>query len=148
MDTEDLKKLGEQVQAARVAKGWSQADLHRVTGVAENTISDMERGRKKTQPAKRRLILDALGLVGVGVPHPDEFPADVQDVLGLIGRRLSTLDEDSRERMIGRLYGFVLREDETLRQADQLISRAAQAAHEDDEDSGDTPGTHESNPGA
>lgn len=45
----------------RIARGWTQDDLARATGVANSSISEYERGRKVPELSTLRRLLDAMG---------------------------------------------------------------------------------------
>lgn len=50
MNDNDLKKqIAEGVSKCRKAKGWTQSDLAERSGLAQNSISDLERGTARSQ---------------------------------------------------------------------------------------------------
>src|SRR5215204_7110426 len=51
-----------QLKLVREDQGWSQRDLAARSGVAPNTISQLERGERKAMPSTVRKLADALGV--------------------------------------------------------------------------------------
>ena len=51
-----------QLKLVREEQGWSQRDLAARSGVAPNTISQLERGERKAMPSTVRKLADALGV--------------------------------------------------------------------------------------
>src|SRR5215217_4602051 len=51
-----------QLKLVREGQGWSQRDLAARSGVAQNTISQLERGERKAMPSTVRKLADALGV--------------------------------------------------------------------------------------
>jgi transcriptional regulator with XRE-family HTH domain len=52
-----------QLKVVREDQGWSQRDLAARSGVAQNTISQLERGERKAMPSTVRKLADALEVV-------------------------------------------------------------------------------------
>jgi transcriptional regulator with XRE-family HTH domain len=50
------------LKPVREDQGWSQRDLAAKSGVAQNTISQLERGERKAMPSTVRKLADALGV--------------------------------------------------------------------------------------
>jgi transcriptional regulator with XRE-family HTH domain len=46
MSMVNFERMGMQLKLARVKRGWTQNDLHRVTGIWQRTISEVENGQK------------------------------------------------------------------------------------------------------
>lgn len=55
----------------RLARGLSQADLARIAGVSQPTVSFLERGLSRPRPRSRVAIARALG-----IDHAELFPID------------------------------------------------------------------------
>lgn len=105
------KLIGEQVQQARIALGWSQVTLAENAEVSENTIGSIEMGKHRTQPEKLRRVFDTLGLPPLGDStflDMKEVPEDVQVFLGVVVDRVTTLDENHRARFLARVYPMLL----------------------------------------
>lgn len=97
------------VREAREERGWSQKRLAAEAGVSEGTVTNVELGRRRTQPAKLRAILDALDLAAVEQALDlTDVPIDVAIFLRHAAHRLAALDEDARGRVIADLYGRLL----------------------------------------
>jgi transcriptional regulator with XRE-family HTH domain len=60
----------EELKAIRLRHGLSQVDLSKRSGVAQNTISDIETGRRNPRPSTLRKLAKALGVV-VGDFYPE-----------------------------------------------------------------------------
>lgn len=101
--------LGDRVVAARRARGWSQAELAKQAGVAENTVSKIERGTGDTQPAKLRQVLDALGIAPVTevLAAQGGYPDDIELVRDMIGLWLRNIPPDERAEEVLRLTAFL-----------------------------------------
>lgn len=56
----DAKAIGERIRAARVAKGWSQAQLVKASGVKQTTLTNYECGRRRPSETAMRAIAAAL----------------------------------------------------------------------------------------
>ena len=52
----------ESIRRIRTMRGMNQVDLARASGVAQNTISEIETGRREARPATLRKLADALGV--------------------------------------------------------------------------------------
>ncbi len=61
----DMKKLGERVRAARLAKGLSLNDMRTITGIDAATISKLETSSLKAVPKPETLIR-----IGSALPIP------------------------------------------------------------------------------
>lgn len=114
MDDAQRKEVGARVRQARNDRGWSQGRLAEEAGVTENTVLSIEQGRRQTQAAKLRAVLDALGM-----PAPiddalslDGVPEDARIFLKVAAQRLKVLDETERARVLARAYPALLVTDE------------------------------------
>ena len=52
----------ESIRRIRTMRGMNQVDLAKASGVAQNTISEIETGRREARPATLRKLADALGV--------------------------------------------------------------------------------------
>lgn len=98
---------GDRVRDARLARGWSQARLAREANVAENTVLSIEKGRRVTQGDKVRRILDALGMASLEEHSTLDLsgvPEDARTFLRVAARRLASMEEDVRARLLNELY--------------------------------------------
>lgn len=87
-------QLGAEVTRIREALGMTKAALARSSGVSNDALTNLEKGRFKKQPHTLPLVADALG-VTVAALIFDDHPAETEyDVLR---RSLSGLDRDNRE---------------------------------------------------
>lgn len=57
-----VKRFGENVRAARQARGWTQEELAHRTGLASVQISRIERGRREVRITTLVRLRDALGV--------------------------------------------------------------------------------------
>jgi transcriptional regulator with XRE-family HTH domain len=111
-----------QLKRVREEQGWSQRNLAAKSGVAQNTISQLERGERKAMPSTVRKLADALGvdppvlmdrslqyqaLIGF-LGAPDEFlpKRRKEELQGLFERKISAdkrLDKRQKEELQGLL---------------------------------------------
>lgn len=141
----ELRKVGDRIRDARLARGWSQARLAREAGVSENTVLNAETGKRKTQGEKVEAILDALGLAS---PSDDAVldisgaTADVRAFLRVAVPRIARMDEHSRAQLLSRLYAEILeaideqRADMDVEEQAAQIARDARAARDADDAQG------------
>jgi len=61
MDRE-VKRFGENVRAARAARGWTQEQLAQESGLATVQVSRIERGVREVRLTTLVRLLDALGV--------------------------------------------------------------------------------------
>lgn len=80
--------LGTRVREARIARGWNQEALAQAAGVAVNTISSLESGRRAAQPAKVAAVLEALEMDATPEPVSD-IPEDVRLVTDVVAMWLT-----------------------------------------------------------
>jgi transcriptional regulator with XRE-family HTH domain len=57
-----VQRFGENVRAARLARGWTQEDLAGRTGLATVQVSRVERGKREIRLTTLVRLLDALDL--------------------------------------------------------------------------------------
>jgi transcriptional regulator with XRE-family HTH domain len=57
-----LEVDGMQLRRLRRARALSQRDLARITGIAQDTISQLETGKREAQPRTIRKLAEALGV--------------------------------------------------------------------------------------
>jgi HTH-type transcriptional regulator, competence development regulator len=57
-----LKVDGTRLRRTRRARALSQRDLARITGIAHDTISQLETGKREAQPRTIRKLAEALGV--------------------------------------------------------------------------------------
>jgi transcriptional regulator with XRE-family HTH domain len=73
----------EAVRRIRTMRGMNQVDLAKASGVAQNTISEIELGKREARPATLKKLADALGVEIVDlfeVASPlVQAPPDTQD---------------------------------------------------------------------
>lgn len=60
--SEDQRRMGEKIRAARRAKGWSQEDLSDRVGVRASTVSSWERGTARIRVGHCKALARELGL--------------------------------------------------------------------------------------
>jgi transcriptional regulator with XRE-family HTH domain len=58
----DLERFGENVRAARLARGWTQEDLAAQSGLAVVQVSRVERGKREIRLTTLLRLLTALGV--------------------------------------------------------------------------------------
>ena len=109
MDDKQRADLAAQVRESREARGWSQERLAQEAGVSENTVLSLERGKKKTQPGKVRLILDALGAApALTMLDLEGVPEDVRIFLTVAAQRLRVMTDEERAHVLADLYPRLL----------------------------------------
>jgi transcriptional regulator with XRE-family HTH domain len=106
MDLQQRQQVAERVVAEREAHGWSQRELAKRAGVAENTVSSIELVKRDPQSDKLRRVLSALGIAEPvdGSLDLEGVPEDVQTFLNVAARRLSALEPDVRARILAEIY--------------------------------------------
>ena len=62
MNSRFLKVDGKRLRQLRQERALSLRDLSHITGVAHDTISDLETGKRNAQPRTIRVLADALGV--------------------------------------------------------------------------------------
>ncbi len=86
--------LGEKVSRLRAARGWTQAQLARHSGLGASTLAHIERGsRLRVQPQTVRALAAAFG-----VPDTYFYSNDPREYVKV---RLATLDAVERARLEG-----------------------------------------------
>lgn len=61
-DKEYLTKVGIEIKVARIRKGMSTKDICQVTGLNDNTLNYIERGKKDAHILTYKRICNALGM--------------------------------------------------------------------------------------
>jgi transcriptional regulator with XRE-family HTH domain len=116
-----------QLKLVREDQGWSQRDLAARSGVAPNTISQLERGERKAMPSTVRKLADALGVyppvlmaesrIDAYIPHEQKAVSQVrsedrvsqdhmlryQALIGFLGAPDVFLDKRQKEELQGLL---------------------------------------------
>lgn len=111
MDAEQLKQMWVQIEGAMQRKGWSKAELTRVSGVSDNTLTGWKRGIHTPQPAKLQKVLDALGLEAPSSTDSIDLtglPPELPPFLKVVTARLVAMDEAQREKLLLKLYPLVM----------------------------------------
>lgn len=67
--------LAAELMACRAEARLSQEELARIAGVNRNTVSDMERGIRRSKPATLRFLADGLATDGAGQRDPAKADA-------------------------------------------------------------------------
>jgi transcriptional regulator with XRE-family HTH domain len=94
-----------QLKVLREEQGWSQRTLAARSGVAQNTISQLERGERKAMPSTVRKLADALGVdVPVLLADSAHIPvvqadAEIDMLIALATENLSRLRPEHREEV-------------------------------------------------
>src|SRR5690242_16680303 len=108
VNNDQLRSVGEQIVAAREARGWSQTDLAQHAGFTDNTIRKVERGIK-VAPGTLRKVLETVDIEPLANNHKRAgFPPDVELVRDLIGMYLVALPEDQRPEVAFALTRFLM----------------------------------------
>lgn len=85
--------LGRRITAARIARGWSKADLARKASVAPSYITRVERGEfARPSVDQIKTIADALGLSVHDLTDPPRAPISA----GILGELELLFGEDER----------------------------------------------------
>lgn len=69
--------VGERIQRARKARGWTQAYLAQIAKVTTNYVAKIEAGTRPADTASGRRIAAMLGLKPVEVFEPDAATLDI-----------------------------------------------------------------------
>lgn len=86
---------GEVVKELRTKKGWSQAILSELTGIAITNLSNIENGRSRLGEDRAIIFAAAFGVKPEFILFPNGFQReDLKPRLKQIERRLKKLDSD------------------------------------------------------
>jgi transcriptional regulator with XRE-family HTH domain len=66
----------ESIRRIRTLRGMNQVELAKASGVAQNTISEIETGRREARPATLRKLADALGVEIADFFEESTYPKD------------------------------------------------------------------------
>lgn len=111
MDDKQRAQVGAQVRQARKRHPWTVKELAREAGVAANTVTAVELGRK-VRPGNLRAVLDALAIdpLAEQAGHGDDaVSADVELASAVVAQWLRRQDGPTREQMIRELMRMVAR---------------------------------------
>ena len=78
-------KTGQRIKSLRTGKGLNQAELGKLLGLDQGTVSKMERGENEPTAKTLRLLREIFGvtidwiLSGEGIKHP--LPLDIEEEL-------------------------------------------------------------------
>lgn len=87
---------GQVVKELRIKKGWTQAVLAQITGMAVSNISNIESGRSRLGDDRAILLAEALGVRPELILFPNGFERDdLEPKLRLIRKRLKDLEKAS-----------------------------------------------------
>jgi transcriptional regulator with XRE-family HTH domain len=127
----------EALRRIRTMRGMNQVDLARASGVAQNTISEIELGKREARPGTLKKLADALGVeisdffgeahpLGPAPPETQEYGALLKDGVPARANRVVAGARQARQRS----HRAQARADERkgfLRGAPRRASRAPQA---------------------
>ncbi len=65
------KEFGAAVRQARKERGLSQVELAALAGVGRSWLSELENGKRTVELGRALLVVSALDLEVIFVPHPD-----------------------------------------------------------------------------
>ena len=87
---------GQVVKELRIKKGWTQAVLAQITGMAVSNISNIESGRSRLGEERAILLAEALGVRREFILFPNGFERnDLEPKLRLIRKKLRDLKKAS-----------------------------------------------------
>ncbi|MCX6107896.1 MAG: helix-turn-helix transcriptional regulator [Proteobacteria bacterium] len=87
---------GQVVKELRIKKGWTQAVLAQITGMAVSNISNIESGRSRLGEERAILLAEALGVRPEFILFPNGFERnDLEPKLRLIRKKLRDLGKAS-----------------------------------------------------
>jgi len=98
-DQQLLKRIGQRIQAARSARGFTQEALAEAAGCQPVTLKRYEAGQRAPDIAMLVAIARVLGLSAGALMDDDQdpgdvpYPADTREIL----RMLATLDDERRD---------------------------------------------------
>lgn len=121
MTTVSGQRRGATIRAARRARGWTQRELARQSGVSNSSIQDLESDvykrphEQNLREVARVLDLDFADLMGVGGEGVDPgdsvrvaiMPRDVRVFLDMLGGWLTGLTPERREKEMKTLTSMV-----------------------------------------
>lgn len=82
---------GQVVKELRTKKGWTQALVAKITGIAVSNISNIESGRSRLGEDRAILLAEALGVKPAFILFPDGFErSDLEPKLRFIREKLSS----------------------------------------------------------
>lgn len=82
------------IKELRLKKGWTQAVLSQITGIAVTNISNMESGRSRLGEDRAIILAHALGVNPEFILFPNGFEReDLKPRLALIAKRLKTIEK-------------------------------------------------------
>ena len=85
---------GEVVRELRNKKGWTQARLSEIVGIAVSNLSNIERGRSRLGEDRAILLAEALGVRPEFLLFPNGFEReDLKPRLRTIRKKLAKLEE-------------------------------------------------------
>lgn len=113
MNEQQRKVEGERIRIAREARGWNQKELAEAAEVSPNTVGDIERGTKRTQPGKLSAVRGALGLkpMALAMEEASAYPRDVEIVRDALGLWLTRIPEDKRADYVARIMATIVNGD-------------------------------------
>ena len=104
--------IGIRLKAAREIKGFSQSDLHRITGLSRMVISKYEAGQNKPGTRELRLLCDALEVspnhLIYGTEEPHSRTSGLADTLLNMGKGAI-----APAVFLGPMFGAMLGKDDT-----------------------------------
>lgn len=87
---------GQVIKELRAKKGWTQAVLAEITGMAVSNISNLESGRSRLGDDRAILLAEALGVKPEFILFPNGFErADLEPKLRLIRQKLRQINRAS-----------------------------------------------------
>src|SRR5215212_12002704 len=97
-----------QLKPIREDQGWSQRDLAARSGVAQNTISQLERGERKAMPSTVHKLADALGVDPPVLMAEARIDAYMSHEQAVSLKPISSLPSEGRETQLhlGALQGL------------------------------------------
>src|SRR5690242_6981960 len=99
MDAQHAEAIGGQIVAAREAKGWTQAQLAKETGLTDSAIRKVERGLH-VGPGTLRTVLDAVGIRPVSEVRAEAgYPRDVEVICDFLATYLMKVEPEERQRI-------------------------------------------------
>jgi transcriptional regulator with XRE-family HTH domain len=96
-----MNNYGDMIREAREALTWTQDELAGRSGVPKRTIQEIENGRvQKPQRTTDLKLRQALEIEGDPVRERSAWPADVAEIVDIVGAVMMTLTPAERIRWV------------------------------------------------
>jgi transcriptional regulator with XRE-family HTH domain len=98
--SDNVTTTGERIRREREAKDWQQADLARILGVTEATISRYETGERRVTPELLARLADLFAVSADHLLGRERDQADWEEEVRAMRRSMSGLSEAERQDIL------------------------------------------------